>query len=569
MNNHSAPTGLISPYRGALVRPMADPQRVRELKAASLRWPSWDLTHRQLCDLELLLSGAFSPLGGFMNRDDYEGVLDPGMRLADGTLWPTPITLDVSEYAAGGLRRDDPLCLRDPEGVLLAVLHVEQVWQPDLPREARCLCGTTRDEHPAVRQLLHGTNPWYVGGRLEGVCGPSHFDFQRLRHTPRQVRQELAKRGWRRVMAFSPGDAIHRVQVSLISRAAREHQASVLLHPVVGMTRPGDVDHYTRIRCYQAVLPRLSPPDTMLSLLNYFSRPAGPREALLHAIVARNHGCTHLLLEPHEPGAAEVSLQQHSQELGVEPVAAPELVYVHDRDQFCPEEEVPAGLRTSQLCGISVRADLARGEPPPPWYSYPEVMEQLRQTCPPRHEQGFSVFFTGLSGAGKSTLARVLLVRLLEQGGRPVTLLDGDIARRHLSSELTFSREHRDLNIRRIGFVASEITKNRGIAICAPIAPFDRVRQEVRQMVSEVGGFIMIHVATPLSTCEARDRKGMYAKARAGLIKGFTGVDDPYEAPEQAQMVIDTTDATPRQCVRRILRYLREEGYLGGEVPFS
>ena len=580
--NDNTTACLTPPYGGALVEPMASAQRARELTDASRDWPSWTLTRRQMCDLELLLNGAFSPLDGFLARADYEGVLDPRMRLADGTLWPLPITLDLSEAVARGLSAGDPLCLRDPEGVMLAVLHTEEAWRPDLQREAERVFGSTNLDHPGVSYLLRQTNPWYVGGRLEGISAPAHFDFEPLRHSPRQLRQEFAHRGWRRIMAFSTRNPIHRLHVSMISHAVEEQQTNLLLHPVVGMTRPGDVDHYTRVRCYLAALPRFSSHNTLLSLLNLSMRVAGPREALLQAIIRRNYGCTHFMVgrdqagpgtavagKPfYEPRAASELLQRHQQELGISVVPVRDEVYVPGKDEFCAAESVPRHLQTAQTTGTAVRQDLARGKLPPPWYSYPEVIEQLRRTYPPRHEQGFTVFFTGLSGAGKSTLAKVLLVRLLELGGRPVTLLDGDIARRHLSSELTFSRAHRDLNIRRIGFVASEITKNKGIAICAPIAPFDRVRQEVQQMISRVGGVVLVYVATPLSVCEARDRKGMYAKARAGLIKGFTGIDDPYEIPEDAQIVIDTTGLTPSQCVERILGYLEQEGYVGERLAF-
>jgi len=576
MTNDNA-TSLNPPYGGELVQLMASDERAGELSSASRDWPSWTLSHRQMCDLELLLTGAFSPLQGFMNRADYEGVLGDEMRLADGTLWPLPITLDVSEAVAGGLSAGDPLCLRDEEGVMLAVLHTEQAWQPDLSREAERVFGTTSADHPGVAYLLRQTAPWYVGGRLEGASAPGHFDFKLLRHSPAEARQEIARRGWRRVMAFSTRNPIHRVHVSLTRRAAREHQTNLLLHPVVGMTKPGDVDHFTRVRCYQAALPRFSLHNTMLSLLNLSMRMAGPREALLHAMVRRNYGCTHFLVgrdqagpgvdgqgKPHyEPYAAQELLQQHEDELGIRVVPVKEAVYVHARDEFAAADEVAPDLQTTQISGTSVRADLARGLLPPSWYSYPEVIKELRRTYPPRHGQGFTVFFTGLSGAGKSTLAKVLLVRLLELGGRPVTLLDGDIVRQNLSSELTFSKEHRDINIRRIGFVASEITKNKGIAICAPIAPFDRVRQEVKEMISQVGGYVLVHVATPLTVCEERDCKGMYAKARAGIIKGFTGIDDPYEVPEDAQLNIDTTGVTPNQCVQQILLFLEKEGYVG------
>ena len=575
--NPNSKTDRINPGGSELVQLMAGTARAGELKDASRDWPSWDLTPRQLCDLELLLNGAFSPLTGFLARADYEGVVDEGMQLADGTLWPLPITLDVSEAVARGLSAGDPLCLRDAEGVMLAVLHTEEVWRPDLEQEAERIYGTTSLDHPGVKTLLGQTNPWYAGGRLEGLSPPLHFDFESLRHTPARLRAEFARLGWRRIMAFSTRNPIHRLHASVVNHAVAEQQANLLLHPVVGTTMPGDVDHYTRVRCYQAALPRFSSDTTRLSLLNLSTRLAGPREALLHAIVSRNHGCSHFLVGPdqagpgedaagepfYEPPAAAQLLLEHQQELGIQVVAATEEVHVPGEDRFYAVDSVPDDVPIAQITGADVRRDLARGKLPPSWYSFPEVINELRRTYPPRHEQGFTVFFTGLSGAGKSTLAKVLLVRLLEQGGRPVTLLDGDIARRHLSSELTFSREHRDLNISRIGFVASEITKNRGIAICAPIAPYDPVRQQVKQMISEVGGYVLVHVSTPLSVCEARDRKGMYAKARAGIIKGFTGIDDPYEIPEDAHLVMDTIGVTPGECVQQIMEYLENEGYVG------
>ena len=569
---------ITPPHGGTLTRLLVPPQRRQELTAASRDWASWDLTPRQLCDMELLLCGAFSPLSGFMGRADYQRVCQE-MRLADGTFWPLPVALDVSEQLARALEPGAPLCLRDPEGVVLAVLHVQDVWRAELDQEAEQVYGTASEEHAGVRLLRRQTNPWYVGGELEGLQAPLHHDFRLLRHTPAEVRRVFQRRGWRRVMAYQTRNPIHRMHLEFIQRAAREHQTNLLVHPVVGMTKPGDVDHFTRVRCYMAVQTRFRPNTMMLSLLNLSMRMAGPRETLLHAIIRRNYGCSHLLVGRdhagpgpdakgqafYEPYAAQELLQQHQQELGISMVPIKELVYAHDLSRFCTRDEVPAGSRVSPFSGSEIRSRLSQGQPLQSWASYPEVITELKKTYPPRHRQGFTIFFTGLSGAGKSTLANVLLDMLLEYGGRPVTLLDGDIVRKNLSSELTFSREHRDLNIMRIGFVASEITKNKGIAICAPIAPYDQVRKEVRELIAPLGGFILVHVATPLSVCEERDRKGMYAKARAGLIKGFTGIDDPYEEPEDAELVVDTTNVTPDPCVQQILLYLEKEGYLGLE----
>ena len=570
------PNHLNPPHGGALVQPMVSPERAAELREASRDWPSWDLTPRQLCDLELILNGGFSPLDGFMTREQYESVVTT-MRLPGGLLWPMPITLDVTEEAARQWQPGEKLALRDPEGVMLAVLHVEDLWRPDREAEAEQVFGTTNPEHPGVAYLLRQSNPWYVGGRLEGIQLPPHYDYQPLRPTPAELRAQFARLGWRKIVAFQTRNPMHRAHQELTLRAAREVEANLLIHPVVGMTKPGDVDHYTRVRCYQAILPRYPKHTVKLALLPLAMRMGGPREALWHAIIRKNYGCTHLIVgrDHAGPGSdssgtpfygpydAQELVRRHEEELGVAMVPFKMMVYVEEKDGYMPVDEVPEGVRTLSISGTELRQRLAEGREIPSWFTYPEVAEELRRSHPPRHRQGFTVFFTGLSGAGKSTIANALLVKLLEMGGRPVTLLDGDIVRKNLSSELGFSKEHRDLNIRRIGFVASEITKNGGIAICAPIAPYDAVRKEVREMIAPLGGFVLVHVATPLEVCEQRDRKGLYAKARAGIIKEFTGISDPYEAPEDAEVVIDTTDMSPEEAAQAILLHLEREGYVG------
>jgi sulfate adenylyltransferase len=570
---------LIAPHGGKLVDLMVGAERAAELKAASQDWTSWDLTERQICDLELLLNGGFSPLTGFMNRADFESVAKD-MRLADGTLWPMPISLDVTEEVAKGLSEGDRLALRDPEGVMLAVLHVEDVWQVDREQEAAQVFGSTDAKHPGVAHLLHRSHPWAVGGRVEGLQLPFHYDFRGLRTTPAEQRARFAKRGWRKVVAFQTRNPMHRAHFELTLRAARELEANLLIHPVVGMTKPGDVDHYTRVRCYQALLDHYPQHTTDLSLLPLAMRMGGPREAVWHAIIRKNYGCTHFIVgrdhagpgndsngEPfYGPYDAQELLREHEEELGVEMVPFKMMVYVEDQDLYTPIDEIPEGTRTLSISGTELRERLAGGREIPEWFTFPEVAEELRKTHPPRAKQGFTVFFTGLSGAGKSTVANVLLVKLLEMGGRPVTLLDGDIVRKNLSSELGFSKEHRDINIRRIGFVASEITKNGGIAICAPIAPYENVRQEVKDTVAPGGGFILVHMATPLEVCEERDRKGLYAKARAGVIKEFTGISDPYEEPRDPDLFIDTSDLSPEESANQIILHLESEGYIGARV---
>jgi sulfate adenylyltransferase len=569
------PAALNPPHGGSLVDLILAPEEAAGLKSASVRWPSWNLTARQLCDLELLVSGGFSPLAGFMTRRDYEAVCSES-RLADGRLWPIPIVLDVPEETARTLNPGDDLALRDPEGTLLAVLHVDDIWQPDRRAEAEAVYGTSRLEHPGVAALLERTHPWYLGGQIRAVQPPLHYDFRALRASPAQLRAEFSALGWSRVVAFQTRNPMHRAHVELTRRAIEEADARLLVHPVVGMTKPGDVDHYTRIRCYEAVMSGYAPGTAKLALLPLAMRMAGPREALWHAIIRKNYGCTHLIVgrDHAGPGAdasgrafygpydAQELLQRHQEEIGVSMVPFREMLYVADEDRYYPENEVPPSARVSNISGTELRRRLATGDAIPEWFSFPEVVRQLRRTHPPRSRQGVTIFFTGLSGAGKSTIANVLLVRLLERGGRSVTLLDGDLVRKHLSSELGFSKEHRDLNIRRVGFVASEITRARGVAICAAIAPYDSIRREVRGMIEPAGGFLLVHVATPLDVCEKRDRKGLYARARAGVLPLFTGISDPYEAPDDADIVIDTTEVSAEAAADSILTELVARGYL-------
>ncbi|MCK4375250.1 MAG: bifunctional sulfate adenylyltransferase/adenylylsulfate kinase, partial [Candidatus Brocadiae bacterium] len=387
----------------------------------------------------------------------------------------------------------------------------------------------------------------------------------------------IAAMGWRKVVAFQTRNPMHRAHQELTFRAAAELEANLLIHPVVGLTKPGDVDHYTRVRCYQALLTHYPKNTAMLSLLPLAMRMCGPRETLWHGIIRKNYGCSHFIVGRDHAGPgrdangepfygsydAQEMFRQYEDDLGIRMVPFRMMVYVSERDEYMPEDEVPEGMVPLTLSGQELRERLATGREIPPWFSFPDVVEELRRTHPSRDERGFTVFFTGLPSSGKSTIANVLLTKLLEMGGRPVTLLDGDIVRKHLSSELGFSKEHRDINIRRIGFVASEITKNRGIAICAPIAPYDSVRRELRAMIEPLGGFLLVHVATPLEVCEQRDRKGLYAKARAGIVEDFTGISDPYEEPSDVEVLIDTTDMTPEECAQEVLLALEKEGYIG------
>jgi sulfate adenylyltransferase len=565
---------LIAPHGGTLVDLVVSAARSAELKEQSRDWASWDLTPRQVCDLELLVNGGFSPLTGFMGKADYDSVCDK-MRLANGTLWPMPITLDVSQELGDKLKKGDKVALRDAEGVMLAVITVNDIWTPDRDAEAKAVFGTNDKLHPAVNYLVNQSKPVYIGGKVEALQLPLHYDYRSLRHTPKQLREEFGKKGWTKIVAFQTRNPMHRAHHELTLRAAKEQDANLLVHPVVGMTKPGDVDHYTRVRCYQALMTSYPANTAALALLPLAMRMGGPREAVWHAIIRKNYGCTHFIVGRDHAGPGKDStgkpfygpydaqelLRKFEKELDMVMVPFRNMVYVADLDQYFPEDEVPKGAKVLDLSGTEQRRLLQTGAEIPSWFTFPAVVQELRATHPPRSQQGFTVFFTGLSGSGKSTIANALLVKMLEKGGRPVTLLDGDLVRKHLSSELGFSKEHRDINIRRIGYVASEITKNGGLAICAPIAPYDAIRKEVRQMIEPLGGFILVHVATSLDECEKRDRKGLYAKARAGILKQFTGISDPYEEPKDASLVLETK-GTPEEAADEVLAFLRKEGYL-------
>lgn len=566
---------ISKPHGGTLVNLIVDAKRRGVLQQAAITSKSLDLTERQICDLELLMNGGFSPLVSFMNKANYTSVLRD-MRLSDGTLWPMPIVLDVSEEFAKGLKKGEPIALRDREGVVLAMLSYDSQYTPDREAEATAVFGTTDQLHPGVDYLLNHTQPVYISGKLEGLQAPTHYDFAELRHTPAELRTEFTKRDWNRIVAFQTRNPMHRAHVELTTRAARDAEANLLIQPVVGLTKPGDIDHFTRVRVYRALQSRF-PSNSMVSLLPLAMRMGGPREAVWHTIIRKNYGATHFIVgrdhagpgknaqgeDFYGPYDAQELVEKHAAELAMTVVPFKMMVYVPERDEYLPIDEVPAGMETAAISGTEQRERLRAGKPLPEWFTYPEVAAELYRTTPPRSKQGFTVFFTGLSGSGKSTIANAVMIKLLESGGRPVTLLDGDVVRKHLSSELGFSREHRDLNIQRIGYVASEISKHGGIAICAPIAPYKQARQAAKQLIeNQGGGFILCYVNTPLAVCEARDRKGLYKKARAGEIKEFTGISDPYEVPTDADMMLDTLKFSADELAQQILLHLRREGYL-------
>lgn len=565
---------LIQPHGGVLHQAYLEGTALVEERRRAAGYPAWHLNPRQLCDVELILNGAFSPLQGFLTRNDYLGVLQD-MRLTTGTLWPIPIMLDVSAAFAEQAQPGSRIGLYDPEGVLVAVMEVEDRWQPDPRLEALRIYGTEDADHPGVHRLLKRTHPVYLGGRLFGIDPITHYDFKSRRHTPAELRALFTRLGWRRIIAFHSRRPMHRLQYEYALYGAKQAEANLLIHPAAGPTELGDIDYFTRVRCYELALRHCPERTTQLSLIPLAMRLAGPREALWHAIIRKNYGCTHFMVRInhagpewggkyfYEPRAAQELLTHYEAELGMETVPLPNLVYSKARARYLPAEDLQPGDDALAVDDTQLRAHLDEGSELPDWFTFPEVAKELFRSYPARAKQGFVVFFTGLSGSGKSTIANALRIKLMELGGRAITLLDGDLVRKHLSSELGFSREHRDLNVRRIGFVAAEVARHGGIAICAPIAPYQQTRQEIREMVEAHGGFIEVHVATALEVCEARDRKGLYAKARAGQLKEFTGISDPYEAPEQPDLRIDTGDCSPDEAAQRVILKLEGLGYLG------
>ena len=537
---------------------------------------SWTLTDRQFCDCEMILDGSFSPLNRFMNRSDYDQVLK-NMRLSTGELFPLPITLDVNKQFSEKLKLGEEIVLREKEGFKVARMTIESIWEPDFNLESKLVYGTVDQVHPAVNYLFSLSNTVYIGGKVEKISMPNHYDYRELRLKPSNVKKQFKDRGWDKIVAFQTRNPLHRAHIEMTIEAMKNLNAKLLLHPVVGMTKPGDVDHFTRVRCYQHVIEKYPKDSAFLALLPLAMRMGGPREALLHALIRKNFGCTHIIIGRDHAGPgndsngnpfygpydAQELLNEHKEEIGIEIVPFKFMVYTPKDGKYKPLESLEEKDEFLTISGTELRSILDKGENIPDWFTYPEVANELKKSRPPLNKRGFTIFFTGLSGSGKSTIANGLLIKLLEEGSRPVTLLDGDIVRTHLSSELGFSKEHRSLNVQRIGFVASEITKNGGIAICAPIAPYSSDRNINRDLISKVGSFIEVFVSTSLEKCEERDSKGLYKLAREGKIKEFTGISDPYEEPQNPEITINSDGSkSPEDLVNYIYARLTSMGYI-------
>ncbi len=565
----------MKPYGGELVSLVVAPEERDELRANANRLASIQLSERATCDLELLATGAFSPLDRFAGQADYESIL-AGMRTRQGYLFPIPVTLPVE--AGAPIALDCPVALRSLTNELLAVMNVEEIYAWDVREAAHAVCGTTDNRHPLVAEMRRwgGRN---ISGRLQVLQLPRRYDFKNLRLTPAATREKLQNLGRENVVAFQTRNPLHRAHEEMLQRAMRETGGTLLLHPAVGMTKPGDVAHYTRVRTYKQLTQHYEHDRALLALIPLAMRMAGAREALWHGIIRRNYGANHLIVgrdhaspgvdsngKPfYEPHAARELVEKFSAEIGVRVVSFDEFVYLPDEDRYEDRTRVAAGKRMATLSGAEAREKyLNLGKRLPAWFTRPETAEVLAEAYPSRHRQGVCVWFTGLSGAGKSTIAEILTALLLEHG-RQVTLLDGDVVRTHLSQGLSFSREDRDANVRRIGFVAAEVVRHGGVAVCAAVSPYRATRNEVRDMTG-TDRFVEVFVDTPLEVCEARDAKGMYAKARRGEITGFTGIDDPYEAPTGAELTLTTLTDTPEENARLILKALTERGFVRPHV---
>jgi len=572
---------MANPPHGGILKDLIarDAPRRHQLAAEAETLPAVILNDRQLCDIELILNGGFSPLEGFMNERDYNGVVENN-RLADGNLFSMPINLDLNkpEIDTLALTPGKRITLRDSrDDRNLAILTVDDVYRPDKQKEAKEVFGGD-EEHPAVKYLYHTAGEYYIGGKIEAINRLEHYDYVALRYTPAELRLHFEKLGWSRVVAFQTRNPMHRAHRELTVRAARNRQANVLIHPVVGMTKPGDIDHFTRVRVYQALLPRYPNGMAVLGLLPLAMRMGGPREAIWHAIIRKNHGATHFIVgrdhagpgknskgvDFYGPYDAQYAVEKYRDELGIEVVPFQQMTYLPDSDEYRPKDEVPKEVRTLDISGTELRRRLRTGGDIPEWFSYPEVVKVLRESHPARNKQGFTVFLTGYLNSGKDAIARALNVTLNQQGGRSVSLLLGETVRSELSTELGWSPEDRNKNIARIGFVSSELTRAGAAVIAAPIAPFTASRKAAREIVEKHGDFYLVHVATPLEHCEQTDKRGIYAKARRGEIKGFTGVDDPYEAPEgkEANLVVDLSKINVRTAVHQIVLLLEANGLL-------
>lgn len=535
--------------------------------------PKLTVKGRQLFDLEMLMVGGFNPLNGFNSKEEYESILSD-MRLPSGHIWTIPIVLDVNETFL--IEPNENLLLVDEYGNPLAVMEVSSRWKADKEREAQWVYKTLDKNHPGVKYLFDEIKNEYIGGRIHKIQLPPRHDFEHLRFTPDQLKNQFKRKNWKRVIAFQTRNPMHKVHFELIRRAHKKSGAPVLVHPVVGMTKDGDIDYVTRVHTYETVCKTYGKDFTMLALLPLAMRMAGPREALWHMLIRKNYGVTHLIIgrdhagpgkdekgeDYYKPYEARDLAIAYSKEIGVEVLPSDELVYSEDRKSYICLDDLKSGEKIMSISGTEFRSRLDSGQEIPSWFSFPEIVDLLTKSYRTRKKKGLAILLTGLSGAGKSTIANHLVGQITEVYNKPVTLLDGDIIREYLSSELGFTEKDRIKNVERISFVASEIVKHGGTVVCALIAPYSESRQKMRNIISQNGNFVEVYVSTPLKVCEERDVKGLYLKARKGIIKNFTGISDPYEAPTTSEIVVSSEEGRPQENAKTILQFLINQNLL-------
>ena len=536
---------------------------------------------RLLCDLELLLNGAFNPLTGFMKEKDYNSVVE-NYRLANGEVWPIPIVYTINDDEIDKYSSHKTIILKDKTNLPLAHFHIEEIYKPDIEKECKGVYGTNDDNHPYVKILQSRPNVHYIGGRVEKINLPSHFDFNSLRLTPDKVKKMKEERGIKNLVGFQTRNPMHKCHFELVKYALKqvgEPNTAALVHPVVGITQECDIDYYSRVKCYKKIMKHFDENEGILSLLTLSMRMGGPREALFHALIRKNYGCTHFIVGRDHAGPsyktkegkkfygdydAHELLGRLKDEIGIDVIVAKAIMYVKELGEYRCEDELKGGETCMHISGTEQRRLLRAGEDIPEWFSFKEVVSELKQVYKPNIKKGFCIYLVGLSGSGKSLLASTLNEALNEKlSGRVVSILDGDVIRQNISKGLGFSKNDRSTNVRRIGYVASEIVKHGGVCIAANIAPYDNDRLVNRQLIEESGGYFEIHVDTSLNKCEERDIKGLYKKAREGVIKEFTGISDPFEKPSRADLTLDNSNIEQiSKNVNKILDLIKKEGYL-------
>lgn len=538
---------------------------------------SLTLNDRIICDLDMLLLGGFAPLTGFLDEENYNSVVH-NCRLTDGSLWAMPIVLPVNLEEHSKINGLSEIILKDKTGLPLAKMKVTSIFKPNLIEECEKVYGSSDTNHPYVKIVLGQGDVYYYGGSVEKIHGVLHYDFTDDRLSASQSRTWIKENGWKTILGFQTRNPMHRSHFELTKYALNKlgNEAKLLLTPVVGVTQTCDVNYHVRTRCYQKLM-KYYDGNAKLVLLPLSMRMAGPREALWHAQIRKNYGCTHFVIGRDHAGPsykkkdgsnfygpydAQDFVEQYKNEIGIDIITSKMIVYVENLAGYKPMDEVVEGDKVLNISGTEQRRLLKEGLPIPDWFSFPEIVEELRWEFKPLNRRGLCLYFVGLSGSGKSTIANYVKEKLMErEKHRNITLLDADIIRTHLSKGLGFSRADRSTNVQRIGYVASEIVKHYGICLCANIAPYADDRAVNRDLIGAEGNYVEIFMDTTLEECEKRDVKGLYKLAREGKIKEFTGISDPFERPENPELVLNGSDNI-NDSVETVIKYLEEKEFI-------